>query len=103
MRNKSSLPPAARRAAVAVLWLMAAACTQTAVKGTPATDTVPALSPKGAVSLKYPNPWDTNQLIALSNDGGRLIDASRGARNIRVWDWENNVAANDAMLEMRRA
>ncbi len=48
------------------------------------------LVPKAIISLDYPNRWDINSQIALTNDGSRLIDASRGARNIRVWDWQNN-------------
>ena len=71
-------------------FLMLAACTQAANKSITNTGGVPALIPKATLSLEYPNPWDINSQIALSNDGSRLIDASSGARYIRVWDWQNN-------------
>jgi WD40 repeat protein len=47
------------------------------------------IKPAGSVSLEYPNEWDINTQIALSNDGSRLVDASLNARYIRVWDWKN--------------
>ncbi|MBI3222237.1 MAG: WD40 repeat domain-containing protein [Nitrosomonadales bacterium] len=62
------------------------------------SDEVPTLTPKGHISLGYPNPWDFNKLIALSNDGRYLIDASETARNIRVWDWEKKEVAQRLLL-----
>lgn len=56
------------------------------------------IEPKGTVSLEYPNPWDINNQIALSNDGSRLIDATPGARYIRVWDWQNNKVVQQLLL-----
>jgi WD40 repeat protein len=56
------------------------------------------IEPKGTVSLEYPNKWDINKLIALSNDGSRLLDASEAARNIRVWDWEKNEVVQRLLL-----
>jgi len=34
------------------------------------------MEPKAEISLDYPSQWDHNKLIALSNEGSRLIDAS---------------------------
>lgn len=79
------MAPAARRIAGISLCLAAAACAQ--FPG--GAEGPPRIAPAGTVSLAYPNEWDINQRIALSNDGSRLIDASRGARHIRVWDWKN--------------
>jgi len=59
---------------------------------------VPLLSPKAVISLEYPNYWQLNQLIALSQDGRYLIDASAVARNIRVWDWKKEEVVQRLLL-----
>jgi len=56
------------------------------------------IEPKATISLQYPNQWDINNQIALSNDGSRLIDASTGARYIRVWDWQNKKIVQKLLL-----
>lgn len=76
-----------------LLAMVTTACAQAADK-----EEVPELSPKGIVSLEYPNQWDFNDLIALSNDGRYLIDASKSARYIRVWDWEKKEVAQRLLL-----
>ena len=86
---------------IGVLWLLAiatAACTQSAFQDDAVKDGVPPLTLKAKISLKYPNPWDTNSLTALSNDGRYLIDASKSARNIRVWDWEKDEVVQRLLL-----
>lgn len=75
------------------LAMVSAACAQAADK-----EEVPELSPKGTVSLEYPNQWDSNSLIVLSNDGRYLIDASKSARYIRVWDWEKKEVVQRLLL-----
>lgn len=81
-----------------VLTLALAACAQAAVKDATNIEEVPALSPKGVISLNYPNQWDINNLIALTQDGSRLIDASETARNIRVWDWDKKEVVQRLLL-----
>lgn len=99
MRNKLNMPLMARRPmmrwlAGIGLWLMVTiACAQFIDK-----EDALRIVPKGTVSLEYPNEWDINKLIALSNDGSRLIDAPLNARYIRVWDWENNKVAQRLLL-----
>lgn len=58
----------------------------------------PVLTPKAVISLKYPNPWDFNRLIALTPDGRYLIDAPGAARHIRVWDWREKSVAKRLLL-----
>lgn len=70
------------------LSMQLAGCAQTDIKNSIVTEEVPALSPKATVSLEYPNRYDFNKLIALSNDGRYLLDAAVKARYIRVWDWK---------------
>lgn len=78
-----------------------AACTQPGNSSFSDTAGVPVLKPKGTLSLEYPNPWDINSEIALSNDGSRLIDATPGARYIRVWDWQNEKVVQQLLLNER--
>ncbi|MEW5943060.1 MAG: hypothetical protein AB1710_04290 [Pseudomonadota bacterium] len=58
----------------------------------------PVLTPKAVISLEYPNPWDFNNLIALSPDGCYLVDASAKTRYIRVWDWREKTVAKQLLL-----
>lgn len=81
-----------------LLSLPMAACTQPGGMSFSNTEGAPALKPKATISLEYPNPWDINNQIALSNDGSRLIDASSGARYIRVWDWQNEKVVQQLLL-----
>lgn len=76
-----------------LLAMVTTACAQAADK-----EEVPELSPKGIISLEYPNQWDLNDLIALSNDGRYLIDASKSARYIRVWDWNKKEVVQRLLL-----
>lgn len=73
--------------------MVTAACAQPAVNGG-----MPPLLPKAIISVEYPNQWDSNSLIALSHDGRYLIDASKSARNIRVWDWEKKEVVQRLLL-----
>ena len=93
MKNISKLIQLVARQAGTLCLLAMAACAQAADK-----EAVPELSPKGKVSLEYPNQWDFNSLIALSNDGRYLIDASKSARYIRVWDWEKKEVVQRLLL-----
>ncbi|MHB0926780.1 MAG: WD40 repeat domain-containing protein [Gallionellaceae bacterium] len=93
MKNISKLIQRVARRAGTLCLLAMAACAQAADK-----EAVPEFSPKGKVSLEYPNQWDFNDLIALSNDGRYLIDASKSARYIRVWDWEKKEVVRRLLL-----
>lgn len=93
MKNISKLIQLVARRAGTLCLLTMAACAQAADK-----EAVPELSPKGKVSLEYPNQWDFNDLIGLSNDGRYLIDASKSARYIRVWDWEKKEVVQRLLL-----
>lgn len=59
---------------------------------------VPVLTPNAVISLEYPNPWEHNQLIALTPDGRYLVDAPQSARHIRVWDWEKKEVVKRLLL-----
>src|SRR3989338_4718881 len=87
MKNISKLAPLILLAMVTTAWAQA-----------DNKEEVPELSPKGIVSLEYPNQWDSNSLIALSNDGRYLLDASKSARYIRVWDWEKKEVVQRLLL-----
>ena len=80
------------------LTLLAAFLVMVAVAHADDMREAPRLEPKGTTSLEYPNEWDINKLIALSNDGSRLIDATEDARYIRVWDWENKKVVQRLLL-----
>lgn len=88
----------AKLTALIFLSLPMAGCAQADAKKAAQSEVVPALTPKATISLEYPNPWDINNQIALSNDGSRLIDATHGARYIRVWDWQNNKVVQQLLL-----
>ncbi|MDD2685898.1 MAG: hypothetical protein PHY62_07060 [Gallionella sp.] len=102
MRNELNLPLMAQHRLQAIrwiagigLWLMATvACAQFFDRN---EDPI-RIAPKGTISLEYPNEWDTNTQIALSNDGSRLIDATERARHIRVWDWKNKKIVQRLLL-----
>lgn len=81
---------------MALLALQAASMPVVAESG-PAS-AAPVLTPKAVVSLEYPNPWDFNNLIALTPDGRHLVDAAEAARHIRVWDWRENAVAKRLLL-----
>lgn len=93
MKDISKLIQLVTRRAGTLCLLAMSACAQTAD-----IDEIPSLSPKAIISLEYPNQWDFNDLIALSNDGRYLIDASKSARYIRVWDWEKKEVVQRLLL-----
>ena len=95
MKHISILAPlvAWRLIAACFSVMVSATCAQAADKGD-----APELIPREEISLEYPNPWDINDLIALSNDGRYLIDASKSARYIRVWDWKKKEVVQRLLL-----
>lgn len=99
MRNKLNMPLMARhpmlRWLVGIgLWLIVSATFAQPFD----KENAPRILPKGTVSLEYPNEWDINKQIALSNDGSRLIDAAERGRYIRVWDWEKKEVVQRLLL-----
>ena len=88
----------ARLLALISLTAAMAGCAQVDVKDTFVAQEVPVLPPKASISLEYPNRYDFNKLIALSNDGRYLIDAADKARYIQVWDWKRKEVVQRLLL-----